>query len=483
MRLTTNQRKLSVLSMAIAATVSANAARGATLTLYYDNIQDLTDGQSYSYATTAGNYAAIPTTINIAVGDTLQFGIDAVVTNNVNPDAGKITGSPGHVIAQPSFLGLSTFSIVVPSSDTTAARLLPDTSGAPFATFAGAPDFNSTASLNNFNGTGSAFAPNNNPSGFIPHWSNSLEGDVAPTSATGGDVGDHFAIFQGNGSTPSQTQTGANTIAQYGAPTATFGNATDFFDSLSYTALSPGVVLLSPAVDAKGTSYWANTSSGSSTVPSGYIASTFTNPGDTIGTLPELVIHIGAVPVTESIISLAPAANGPPNGYGSSQGALTVSGHNGDYSVAQLTGLNAAIGYVEVSGFNPGTDEEIYALDISVNGIQANAAQIEVLVNDINLGDFGLEPATGIVAADTYASLGVTHDSNPFPGEYNLFLDSAAGPSSDNFLGFNVSNSADSNLVGYSVSAIAVVPEPMSLGLLILGGAGLLNCRRRKSSC
>jgi hypothetical protein len=86
------------------------------------------------------------------------------------------------------------------------------------------------------------------------------------------------------------------------------------------------------------------------------------------------------------------------------------------------------------------------------------------------------------VAAATYAGLGVTHDANPFGSQYNLFLDDASGPSSDNFLGIDLANSNDFNLNGYTVSAIAVVPEPMSLSLLTLGGLGLLNRRSRRQN-
>ncbi len=293
MRSTTNLRKLSALSVAVAATIGANSVRGATVTVFYDNIHDLTDGQSYSYATTAGNYAAIPTTINVAVGDTFQFGIDAVVTNNINSDAGKVTGTSGHDIAQPSYLGLSTLAIIVPSTDHNASILAPNTSGPPNNTFNSIPDFNSAASLNNSVATGTIVGPNNNPGGTAPSWAADLEGDVQPTSSTAGDVGDHFEIFQGNNPlAPTNTPAGVAMFSQYGAAIATFGNATDFFDSLSYTALHPGTVTLSPFVQSSGSSYWLNTQSGTATIPSKYQATTFTNPGDTIGTLPKLVINV-----------------------------------------------------------------------------------------------------------------------------------------------------------------------------------------------
>src|SRR5450432_3675995 len=98
-----SSRKLkaaSAFSMAIIATLSARDAGGATLTSYYDNITEFDPSgnvvQSYSYATSGGNYLNIPNTIHIAVGDTFSLGIDAVVTNNINPHGGLKTGTKGH---------------------------------------------------------------------------------------------------------------------------------------------------------------------------------------------------------------------------------------------------------------------------------------------------------------------------------------------------------------------------------------------------
>ncbi len=431
-------RMSSMLSMAAATTIKMNAAHSAELTLYYDNINVVaSDGttivQSYNYSTSGGDYSQIPTTFNIAVGNTFEFGIDAVVTNNINPVAGELTGTQRVVLGktitnqavQPSFLGLANFSIVVPSTDISAAKLVPVTSGQLFGTFAGVRDYHSTASLNNQSGVGTSVGPNNNPSGFVPDWDNGIVGDEAPMSSSAGDVGDYFPIFQGNGLIASNTTTGASTIGQYGAETASFGNATDFFDSLSYTAVRPGGVMLSAAVDPKGSSYWTNTQPGSTTVASGYISQSFNQPGDVIDTLPSLVVNILGALSGQSVISLTPGLIpftrlNPPTTYGPSLGAIFVSGQNGSYNISQLTGLNSPIGYVEPFGFDPATDDEIYAFDILVNGVQANTAQIDALVNAINLGDIAVPASPGVMAADTYAGLPTT-DSNPFASQYNIF--------------------------------------------------------------
>jgi len=163
-------RALSVLSMAAVATLGAKAAHGALLSVFYDNVNDVTDGQSYGYAqgNNVGGVYSGPLTINVAVGDTFEFGIDAVVTSNTNIDGGKKTGTTGHTVTQPANLGLSTLSFTVPSSDSNASILAPNTTGGPTQTFGANADFNDSISLNNQGGLGDAQGPNSNTGGFFP---------------------------------------------------------------------------------------------------------------------------------------------------------------------------------------------------------------------------------------------------------------------------------------------------------------------------
>ncbi len=116
---------------------------------------------------------------------------------------------------------------------------------------------------------------------------------------------------------------------------------------------------------------------------------------------------------------------GTPFEYNPLQGSLTASGLNESDPIAEVTLFNTATGYVEVDGFNAKTDQEIYAMDVLVNGSQASTAQIALLVNAINNGDNAIPASPGIHAADSYADLGIAPtDSAPSPGQYNLFLDS-----------------------------------------------------------
>jgi hypothetical protein len=74
---------------------------------------------------------------------------------------------------------------------------------------------------------------------------------------------------------------------------------------------------------------------------------------------------------------------------------------------------------------------------------------------------------------------------DPFGSQYNLFLTFSGtnlpGSATDT-LGLDLSSTNDALLSGYTFSAVAVVPEPMSLGLLVLGGVGLMARRNRRKA-
>jgi len=215
------------------------------------------------------------------------------------------------------------------------------------------------------------------------------------------------------------------------------------------------------------------------------------------GTGQDLILAYTVAPSTLPIFSLTTTAPGSAygstitNGSGNLQGTftgtgaslnkLTVAGSSGSYVYQQATGIKDGSGSsngpgqanIEANGFSPATDTEVYALDVEVGGSQASTTQLNTLVTEA-VAD-GLP--TGMTVSTTSPS------PNPFPGTYNLFLDVSPGLASDVFLGWDLSSSNDSNLSGgYTVSAVAVVPEPMSASLLVVTALGMMARRNRRKA-
>jgi len=516
---------LSALSMAAVSALAAKTVHGATLSMYYG--QDAVYATSHNgtfvgtgftrSSTTALTGTVTPavvsnggiTTIVVPVGDYLSLALDAVLTGNANPYAGESTGQSG--VVQPAFLGLNELGIAISSSDSTGTLLTPlaiQKGTAPDTTIDGLPSYTSTAAINQTlaGNSGQALTP-------APIWpSKTGAGEIQPNlsgydsapNASGGvgfpspSVG--AAAFTAGGNTGPVSGANSSTFTQLTQftvqnNTASYASATDFVDNISFLAKASGTVTLAPFAVSTSTEYWTatpNEISGTSGSPISYNATHF-GTNDTIHNVPLLVIQIGTIQsVGHAVVSFT--ATGPAsnygvqitNGTGTNQGAfspvgnaLVVTGSHGSYTVSSVTGINGGSGAttdsVEATGFTAG-DEEIFAVDVLVNGTQATAGQLATLVTAINAGGNGALPSTGVVAS-TQSPV-----PNPFGSAYNLFLDPLDIGGGTDWLGLDLSTSNDSALSGYTFGAVAVVPEPMTLGLLALGGVGLMARRHRRKA-
>jgi len=517
---------LSALSMAAVATLAAKSTHGATLNLFYGQdpllsnsnnavvvsptytafpaTQNATGGFEYFGATGVPQVIAPsgPTTITVPIGSYLSLAIDAVLTGNSNPDGGKSTSGAHRV--QPSFLGLSELGMSIASSDAGATKLSPISNDAPGASSASGT-YNSTAQVNTLANAGNGPSQGTNGGAaynVVPNWGAiTAPGDIKPnitgyTPGPGnGNVGLNGFITGGNTSVSSTSVAGVNTLEEFASSTNTpsYAGATEFFDSLVYQGLSAGVVTLSPTVAASSTAYWALKTPGSTSAASIYNPTTF-GANDVINPLPVLVIDViqtstgtgtGTGTPHHAIVSLAATAAANSN-YGSTVGSLTITGSAAaGYTVAQVTGLSSTTGNVNTSAWNATTDPEIYGVDVKVNGTQATPSQLATLLAAITGTDGGTEgPSLGVLPSTTDPTGGALSGLDTATTTYNLFLKYAAGGPSiplDN-LGLDLSNGNDTNLTGYTFTAVSVVPEPMSLGLLALGGISLMSRRGRRKA-
>jgi len=591
MRSAKNKKIVAALSMAAAGALAAKTAHGMTLSMYYGNdpvythsnnglivgsglspsgtgsdavggleyfsheanvpaggaLSSVTVGAGSVSATVGGNGIQ---TITIPVGDYLSLAIDALLTGNVNADAGVNSGSgtkPSNHQVQPSYLGLSQLDVIVPSSNTQGNILSPITFsnspdiGNPPAGYTGTVYY-TTANLNtagsgqnsgSHNAAG-ANAPGNGSYNVVPSWGSvHIAGGAEPNNAPGGwnaaggsnptlDSGANASGNVGIGEDPSggsssgdlpasDTPSGISALEDFAAGTAaanatpSYSNATDFVDSLIYQGLSAGLVTLSPTVNTAGTAYWTRNGAG---VNNGNGATSYTTQGfnataETVNNTPLLVIDVvqGApgttVNTSHAIVALAATAatntNYPvpvtgtfsPN-TNAATGQITVTGGSGSYVAGQVTGVGGAGGIPEgnvgVTGWNPAADPEIFGVQVDVNGSLATGAELATLISAID-GDGTAPASAGVVASSTDPTHGDLSGLDG-GGVYNLFLTYAGGSpdgGSDD-LGLDLSNGNDSNLVGYTFTAVSAVPEPMTLSLLALGGVGLMTRRNRRKA-
>jgi hypothetical protein len=506
-------RILSALSMAVAATLAPKSAPGVTLTLYYGQDPNYSNSNNSIFISNTYNPSAsatdaagnpeffgpaptnvtvsqtAPTTIVMPVGDYLSLAVDAVLTGNVNPDGGKNTGTGGPTThqVQPSFLGLQDLGLDIGFNGINPVF---GTAGAPY----------STGEVNVTQG------PNGGAYNVAPNWN----GGIGPEIVSGSRVEIGAGAILGQYG--SNTAAGVQLLEQFAAANnvASYQNATDFFDSLVFQAGStPGFATLSISSDQSGPSYWTLSTPGSSTSPSVYSQQYF-GTGDVINNLPSLVIQMVEPhhPIVQQNYPADTADYGTiiTSGTGDHQGtfippdtfsppysdALVYGNYEGDgYVAAQVTGINSnngdSQGIVQVIGPGPIDVQpirngytEVYGIDVDVNGTQATNAQLQTLLNAISGAD-GTDPSSCVASLSDPTPDQLLSSLDTATTNYNLFLTFTNDSYYSGYFSLDMSNFNDPNLVGYTFTAIAVVPEPGSAATLLLG-LGLFSRRHRVKS-
>jgi hypothetical protein len=518
-------RLVSAVSMAIAATLTAKSARGVTLTLYYGQDPSYANSNNSIFVSSTYNPSATttdavgdpeyfgpaptnvsvsqtaPTTILLPVGDYLSLAIDAVLTGDPNPDGGMGpgTGEPSGSPVQPPYLGLAALELGINASGTTSLLgALPAKTGNNVGPY-------STAKINVTQGS------NGGAYDVVPAWGTNLTnpGNIYSNPVAGGALVSGITGATG-GSIPltGDTSAAVQELEQFAAAnnTASYQNATDFMDSLVFQALKPGFETLSP--QATGI-YWVLSSPGSSTTASTYKTQGFST-SELINPLPSLVIQVyqPGHPVVQQNYPADTADYGAiiTNGAGDHQGTF-IPEPVGDpqYSsaliyadplvtgseAAQVVGINSSngdsSGIVQVIG-GPAFPvpvrntyyDEYYGIDVQVNGTQASQTQLQTLLNAIDGAD-GTEPSSCVASLTDPSPDQLLSSLDTATTDYNLFLTFTTETSYySGYLELDLSNLNDPNLVGYTFTAIAVVPEPASAAILFLG-LGLLSRRRQRA--
>lgn len=388
-------------------------------------------------------------TVPFSATGQIAIGLDAEVLGDTNPASGAGYDTVvSHTNKQAPLLGITSWQVGLTDSAQTKA----------FVTSSG----------------GTATAAVDNPPFAANQASGNTNGSGGITASTG--IAGALNLAGNHASTATQIA-----ATDYGA-----GAYAELFNGLDITTAAAGTAVFTLTDLDAALQYAHNTSIGSSTVAPTYVDQTFIAGTDSLGTLPTLTINMTSGATTGSsghaIISLT-ASPTTPTGYGSNVGTVTVTGSAGSYKPSTgdpTTGLTGTTtDYVEGKTFSPGSDKEIYALEVT-NG-SSPATDISTIVSDINNGVATSIPASsGVVASSTLPTGAV------FPGgPYNLYLTFSSPPSGDNFMGWDFSNTGNQSTSGIAtgdfVSAVALVPEPASTAFVLVGASGALLGRRRRN--
>jgi hypothetical protein len=164
--------------------------------------------------------------------------------------------------------------------------------------------------------------------------------------------------------------------------------------------------------------------------------------------------------------------SGAPQSGTTNVGTVTMIGSHGGYTPQTVSGITlpgSSAGNLQINGFNPPNDNQLFGLQVS--GENSLAQFISDLNNLVQLSNPGAvaELPTGPAGA-IFTALGENVEV-VFPG-------SATPDASPEYLSYSLAGFVGDGSV--TINEITVLPEPAALGILAIGGIGLLRRKRRR---
>jgi hypothetical protein len=434
------KRKQMILTAAVMAVASPLMSKAAPLTVSFGYDPTVTYGTNNTLTAGVGTATISGGQVNIPSGDFFAININALVTNNPNTS----NPDPGSGDAQPANLGLSGFGFAI--ADNNPAVVFPRvvSGGAAFLASGGFnPNFTITSP------GASSVATGDNGTNLQP-----ISAGVNPANDVMYNRAASLAHATIGAGVTQDIATGLIYRVVAGAMPGSFAILTPNIPA-GYTAV---VVVNNP-----GHAPNANSTGTSDVTYTAHIL----NGSDILNPLPALRVNVPINPEHPLVSLTAKGLQNPFFGF-SPIPPLHVTGSNGSYVGAQDTGLTTEVADVEVTGFNPATDNEVYALKLS--GAGGNIGNIINEINELYAGDSGV-----------IAELPTADVLNAFPGYQIELVAKIGSQSADQDLGIDLHDLGENSTPGtVTLSAVAVVPEPASIGLL-MGASGLLMGRRKRN--
>jgi hypothetical protein len=387
-------------------------------------------------------FNAATNTVTVPSGDIVEFGVDVTVTGDTNTAATGTTGAATYNNSkhnQPANLGLAGYGFGLTDSSAAIANVVDS-----------APPGGTTTSVA---GSGDAT------------WEVHVSGNV---DDTGGGINGNTGPESGGVLVGNHASTG--TLA---ANTGLFGvggsGSAELLNSLQIQTNKGGTAVFTPT-DQVGPGNlaivtYASGGTSTSSSPKYTPVTVAAGDGNVVNNLPALtVIVAGGPPPSTPIVNLT--AQGSQTIGGTSLPLLHVVGANGSYVSAHDSVASLATANAEVTGFNPATDAETYALKLSGS---LTPTQIATIITDINVSS----------ATDGVLALLPTADVAALAPGYQIELTATTSKSADQNIGFDFSQ--ETNIAGVTVTDVIAVPEPASIGLL-MGASGLLLGRRKRNA-